>query len=116
VLILRRQQIAAFEADIRRRLKERVLAELRVAPPAGAALPDEAALRALLDRCERQIDRYDGYFSRDARRYLFLALELGEEFAGEDWARAVFEDPEIPGPSKLDVLEVHAAARSSGGR
>ena len=111
MLTIRTMQLAAFEADLRRRVKARVLADCRARPPDDVVLPSDEALAALLDQCEKNIDRYDGNFMLDAHRQLLLMIEFGPDFDKNAWARAVFEDPDIPGTSKLDVLDVHAAPR-----
>lgn len=112
MLLIREQQMAVLEQDIRRRIKLAAVDKLRAAPPQpGVVLPDDAALQALLDRAELRIDRYRGNFHFDAHRYVLLMLEFGDGFDAEPWAVQILEDPEIPGPSKLDVLDIHAVDR-----
>ena len=112
MLTIRHAQLQALELDMRRRTKQRLVAELRAASrPPQPALPSDEELQALLDRCEARIDRYDGHFGDDAPRHLCLSLALGEDWPDQPWARTVFDDPDIPGTSKLDVIDVHRAAR-----
>lgn len=115
MLTIRHAQLLALEADVRQRIKQRLVAELRAewlaTPPAGAALPADDELQALLDRCEARIDSYDGHVGDDAPRHLRLSLEFGENWPDQPWASPVFDDAEIPGTSKLDVIQVLAAAR-----
>lgn len=119
MLTIRHAQLLALEADVRQRLKQRLVtdlrAEWRAAPPPGTALPADDELHALLDRCEARIDRYDGHFGDDALRHLRLSLAYGEDWPDQPWASPVFDDPEIPGASKLDVVQVLAAARPATG-
>jgi hypothetical protein len=112
MLTIRHAQLLALEADVRRRTKRRLVAELRAATRAPQPpLPGDDELHALLDRCEARIDRYDGHFGDDAPRHLRLSLAHGEDWPDQPWARSVFDDPAIPGTSKLDVIDVHLAAR-----
>jgi len=120
MLVIRKQQVQAFENEVRDRIKAQAMgalrnAALRGALPSAIVLPPDAPLRALFDRAEPRIDRYFGDFRRDAGRFVLLMLEFGEGFDADSWAAQILEDPEIAGPGKLDVLAVHAEDRRRRG-
>lgn len=97
---------------MRHRLKLRALSDLsRLRPEAGVSL-GRATLSRWLNQAEQRIDEYEGILARDLTRYALFMVDFGPEFQfDQPWAVAVFTDTDIPGDSKLDVLEVEARDR-----
>jgi hypothetical protein len=109
MLSIRAQQFDALENDMRRRLKQRALSELRRQRSEAIAALGRATLSQWLDRAEQRIDEFAGVLTRDLTRYALLMVDFGPRFQVEQpWAVEIFQDPDIPGGSKLDVLEVEA--------
>lgn len=110
--LIRGAQMEALEKDMRRRIKQKVLTELRVERPEDCERLGEDNMRTYIARAEDYIDRYGGDLAMDLRRYVLLMLDFGENFqTDEGWAAEVFDDADIPGTSKLDVLEIYAVDR-----
>lgn len=111
MLVIRREQMELFEGAMRRRLRSDALAELQAKRPRLAQQLGAEALSQWVIEAERRIDEFDGILNRDLKRYGLLMADFGRDFQSRHaWAAAVIADPEVPGPSKLDVLEVDAAA------
>ena len=100
-----------FEQDMRRRIRQKTFDKLKLNRADDLPMCQEEIISQYIDQAIRQIDLYDGVLTDDLYRYVVMMLDFGSDFYAEKWAAEVFEDPEIPGRSKLDVLDVYAKAR-----
>jgi hypothetical protein len=107
MLKIRREQVAALEADAQRRYIGRLIAHLRALYPSTTTPLSEADLVADVERGVVQAGRYGLEAEDDVRVFLECRVELGPDFdvrADTAWAGAVLRDDTLFGPEKADLL------------
>ncbi|MBU1700262.1 MAG: hypothetical protein KJ831_08935, partial [Candidatus Eisenbacteria bacterium] len=77
MLEIRKEQMEVFEKDMRRRIKQRTMMDLRRERPAEFEKRGEEHFRELIEVAEGRIDQFDGDLYKDLHRYILLMLDLG---------------------------------------
>ena len=106
VLIIRREQIQAFEEAQWERFWRDILNRARIEIPAALEGKSEKNLMALLRSAARQAPSFGIILTEDIARYSLLVLRRSSDPATENGPlMEVLNDPDLMGAAKLDVLE-----------
>jgi hypothetical protein len=106
VLIIRREQIQAFEEAQWERFLREMLNRARIEIPAALEGKSEKNLMALLRSATRKAPSFGIILTEDIARYSLLVLRRSSDPATENGPlMEVLNDPDLMGSAKLDVLE-----------
>jgi hypothetical protein len=114
MLVVRKEQIAVFEARLRERFESRMADHLAAYFPAetgrlGLELP------AFIRRNTDKALHYGINREHDVCIYLDLAMAYGEQFdAALPWSRDILNDPALGAPAKIERLLKIAVPETAG--
>ena len=107
MLIIRKEQMAAFEGEARRGFEERMLAHLRKYFPERCSEMGEDGVRDSIREAIQRTGKLGLALEYDIERYLNHMFALGLDFdtnPAYPWVKEVLSDPEIHSSALMDVL------------
>jgi hypothetical protein len=111
MLIIRDQQMDAFEAHARRQLEAKILARLRQFYPTRCEALGEPAVVASIKAALERADTYDIAAPDALVLYVELTYHLGRDFdvdAALLWAGEILRDAHFDADAKVEVLYARA--------
>jgi hypothetical protein len=108
MLHIRRDQMAFFGAQMRRRYVDEEIARVRRERPEQAARVDDAQIRAFIERAIAGAAAHGLVGVSDVQRYTDLHFRLGPDFeSSEEHAavRRLLEDRAVSGQLRLDRID-----------
>jgi hypothetical protein len=116
VLLIRDEQMQAFEEALGARFLRELLSRLRGgAHPLLEPLSDGEAL-ALLHRIVTDAEGYGLTELWDVQRFAEYRLCFGEEFERRDWVAAILHQMGVSGTERMDRVEQEGARRELAAR
>ena len=118
MLVVRREQVAAFRADVQRRFAERMRMSIAAAYPAHYEALGEEGTNRLIHKGILDGERYRLGDDAAVAGLIGLMVELGERlerFPERAWAERMLDDTEVPGEVRVKAVRARLLA-STGGR
>lgn len=119
MLLIRREQMAAFQTEVERHFAERVEAHIAHSYPKHARALGEARLRALVKTGLEARTRLGIVGDGTAVTFIELMVEFGERFERAPeraWAEQMLADEALPGDVKVRAIRARFDAMTGGRR
>ncbi len=106
MLIIREQQLKAFEAAKKKELPDRIVKFLQEKSPSSCATLGQAPLRSLVDTALAAAAEFNLDIDWDLYRFCWLDLLYGPGFyASQPWATSIIAEPSENPTAMMDRLE-----------
>lgn len=117
MLIIRDEQLAVFARLQRQKYELALAAHLRAGSPEKLAPLDEVEVRELVRSGVEQASAYGIEICYDVTRFVEYRVRYGPGFEGlpgNEWIRAILEQPALGGTEKMDRIDAEIARRLRG--
>jgi hypothetical protein len=105
---IRKEQIAAFSADVRARFEDRLAFSMREAYTGQVEPLPEEALRSRIHQTVNRARSYGVDEEEDVEAFVGLTFRLGEHFENDPryaWAADILRDPGQDGYEKMAAIQ-----------
>ena len=110
MLVIRNDQIEAFDESMLRSFKNRMVSHLRTACPEETSDMSEEELRALIQGGIDKAESYEIFEDDDVRRFLEYMLILNPDFDQDSSfpeIQEILNDEEMDGTEKMDEIDYY---------
>ena len=110
MLVIRDDQIEAFDESMLRNFKNRMVSHLRTACPQETSDMSEEELRALIQGGIDKAESYEIFEDDDVRRFLEYMLILNPDFDQDSSfpeIQEILNDEEMDGTEKMDEVDYY---------
>jgi len=117
MLVVRREQVAVFRADARRRFAERMRAYVAEEYPAHHQAMGDGGTRQLVQKGIEVAERHGIDTEAATAGLIELMVEFGERLERSPdrvWAEGILAQPDLPGQVKVMAIRERLAAATGG--
>jgi hypothetical protein len=108
VLVIRQEQMRAFEVAQRQRFEDGMIAHLTTRFAGSPAVADKEELRALIREGLQLASKYGIVVQYDLRRFLEFRTEYGSQFQTIPWIARILNDSTLSGCGKMEQMDAQS--------